>query len=592
MSRDVLRQLGDPNVIAVACPLSGWPRNLLSPRNVPAGWLAVVQEPDGQRRRIVAGEAPRAASDHAVCLLLRDVPIRLSTRATGAVASDAHSISFACEFAFTWRNQLDDLAAARHAIPHDGVLTHAALESAIHAAGLEAALRHFVRSLTAAELVAGDHRPALLNAVRDHLRRFLFSVGLDLDAVTRADFSSPTLDRDTAARRQAQLRLEQLNAHARIDDAQRAAARRRLDDLAQLLARLRQAGGDGAAGWHTLLPSLNPAERGRLLENLWRLAPSRRKAHRIVLVSGVDLITLDPGRPERVLQRWSLPPDLGSLRSVTWLHDLGRLAVGAAIGVWLVDPADGAVAARLAVPAAGEPRTGFNAAASTSLGLAATHSELGCWRWTPGAAEPEPLLRPAGGVPRTIRAAFAAADGRLLFAADDRVCVCDPPATGPAPAPGDAAAGAPCSLRRLPTCGAPIHDVAVLDATIFVSTARGDVLRGGFDPDTTWEVLHRASGPVESIVPRRWDDLTELVVPSGRLGVLGVWGDEGVVSRLVESAVEIRRVAASDDLIVALTDMRDALLVLGEAAPGRTPIRVPLARTLARSIQDVCIVTA
>ena len=74
------------------------------------------------------------------------------------------------------------------------------------------------------------------------------------------------------------------------------------------------------------------------------------------------------------------------------------------------------------VPNAGHPRTGFNAAAVTSDHLFASHSQLGAW--TRPLAKPEEasaLLRPIGGVPKTIRAAMTDSQGRLLLAADNRV---------------------------------------------------------------------------------------------------------------------------------------------------------------------------
>ena len=107
-----------------------------------------------------------------------------------------------------------------------------------------------------------------------------------------------------------------------------------------------------------------------------------------------------------------------------------------------------------------------------------------------------------------------------------------------------------------------------------------------------WLVVHRVLGPVESVVARRWDDLVELVIPAGRQGVQGVYAEEGVVSRLMDSAVAVRRVCACDDTLVALSEQRDRLLVLNADSPGRTALEVPVARMLGQSIQDACIVTA
>lgn len=577
MAREVLRHLADPQVIGLTCALHDWPRTLLNPRLIPDGWQALIEEPDGRRRCIRSGEAPEAEADRARLVLARDTPFVIPVESVTATSADGHSVRASGRFEFAFHGASDDLAAAGRSLFAAGPLTSAAAQVAFRESGLDAALERFVRRRRAADLVAQDQRMALRDETREFMARFLFDAGCRLESVPSAAFASATLEREVARQRDVQQRADETRAREMLEQAARAAALRRLDDLGQLLGKLRQAAG-AAEGWHALLPSLNPAERGRLLENLWRIAPGQFKARAIVLVAGSEVVVLDPAAPDRMLHRWALPDDLGGLRSVCWLEAGGRLAVGAASGVWLIDPDDGAISARLSVPDAGAPRSGFNAVASVPAGIAATHSELGCWLWETGANEPIALLRPVNGTPRTLRAATAMEGGRLLFSADDRVCI-------------HALSGG--GTTELPGCNAPVHDVAVTrEGSVYATTARGDVLRGTLDPDTTWEVLHHAPGPVESIVVRRWNDLTELLIPAGRQGVLGVWGDEGVVSRLLDTSAPVRRIAACDDTIVALTDTRDALLVLNEHTPARTPRHVPLARVLSRSIQDVCIVTA
>jgi hypothetical protein len=89
---------------------------------------------------------------------------------------------------------------------------------------------------------------------------------------------------------------------------------------------------------------------------------------------------------------------------------------------------------------------------------------------------------------------------------------------------------------------------------------------------------------------RRWDDLVELVIPAGAEGVHGVYAEEGMVSRLLEAPVPVRRVWACDDVLMALADQRDRLIVLNGSMPARTGREVPIARLLGRSVHDACLV--
>jgi len=245
--------------------------------------------------------------------------------------------------------------------------------------------------------------------------------------------------------------------------------------------------------------------------------------------------------------------------------------------VWAVNAANGDIVGKYEVPNAGEPRTGFNAAALAGDRLFATHSQLGCWCWPLArAAEARALLEPVDGAPRTIRAATTTEDGRLLFAADDCVHVYD-------------AEGQPLSM--LDTGGKVIHCLAALENAVYAGTANGMLLEGTLDEtQELWLVVHRAPAAIETVQARRWNDLVELVIPAGVQGVCGVYGEEGVVTRLLESRTPIRRAWACDDLILALNELRDRLIVMNANLPDRTGHDVPVARLLGHSIQDAAIV--
>lgn len=612
MSQDVLKRLADPTVVAVAVRGPDWPRPLLSDVPIPDAWMGLVESPDGRRRFVPAGQDPRPEREDRLTLVRnRAVSVPLVVKAVAA--SCGSEVDAECELLIRWDAREVDLAALREALLPSGSLSLSRLASAVVDGGGRVALTKFVSGRTAESLLRDDLRDELRDALSDALQRFCFECGCRVERVARLICRSESYQRRQAAAREAAQRVEQIRAREAVEAAAREAALRRLDEMSALLEKLKAASpGDSSMRWHELLPALTPAERGRLLENLWRITPNRVVARGLVVAAGDECAWLDPADPDRIVRRRVLPGELGGVRSVQYCPRRDWLLVGAAAGVWAVHASDGEVVGQFAVPGAGQPRTGFNAAAIVGDRVFATHSQLGCWSWplhgggeatqvfgrradepagatsVPGALPSLPTVgrhsvehsmsSPAtprgGGAPRSVRAVTALADGRAAFAADDRVYVSD--------------GGVPVEIGRY---GDVVHALAADGDDVYIGTESGRVLRVSLgQPEDTW-VPFRRSGPVESIVVRRWNDLVELVVPAGPLGICAVYEQEGVVSPLMESALPIRRAWACDDLVVGLSERRDRLVVLAAGHPARGGVDVPIARLLASSVQDVCIVT-
>lgn len=640
MSGTAYQRLTQPTVVAVRCRGSDWPRGLLAETPIPDTWMGLVVRADGGRRLVPAGEDPHPGREDTL-VLVRNRAISVPVELGDAPSADHHGVHAEVELLVRCPPREDELAALHRTLLGEAELTLEGLAAHVHAAGAPAALQAFIREQSAQDLVHNDQRNALLDSLSRGLAAFLFASGLVLERLGRVEFRSASLARDEQHRRATERRADELAAKARLEEAALAATRRRLDALGDVLTKLQAAAtGHTDLQWRTLLPALSPSERGRLLESLWRLTPDRTVAVALVVVAGRQCLWLDPTEPDQIVRRVDLPEDLGGLRSVTFDRVAGALLVGAATGVWCLDPADGRVVSKHAVPIKQPPRTGFNAAIIRDGRLLATHSELGAWLWdfeepserlgpnlppsqggggggssspplpprTTGggsgptlgvgsqsppavpapetltneerghktAAEPHALLRPAAGVPKTIRAATADDQGRLLFAADNRVLAFR-------------SNGEP--LWTSGPAESAIQCLAVLDEHLYAGTGMGTLLRCDLAQPGEWLIVHRQAGPIESVCPRRWDDLVELVIPAGAQGIGGVYAEEGIVARLMDCPVPIRRAWACDDALVGLTEPRDRLLVLTGAMPGRAGREVPIARLTGWPAQDACIVT-
>lgn len=577
MTRDAYKQLSEETLVALRCQREEWPRGLMSETPIPDTWMGLALRRDGGRRFVPAGEEPRLERDDTL-VLVRNRAITVPLTASQVSAACGNLVDGEVELLLRWHARDDDLAALKIRFLDQPELTLDRLADAVAQAGGGAALQAAIRARAAAELVRVDIRDDLADRLRNELSKLLFSSGAVLERLGRVAFRSESYERQAALERSTSQRLRELEARGRVEQAALAAAQHRLGGLGEILEKLQAAASaDEQLAWHDLLPTLTPGERGRLLENLWRLTPNRTTATAIVAVAGRECLWLDIHNPAHIARRVTLPDDLGGLRCVGYDANAHDLLIGAALGVWRLDAETGDQRGRYAVPDRDMPRTGFNAVALHGEHIYATHSQLGAWRWNLAEHEaPFALLEPAAGVPRTVRAVTTDAHGRVLLATDDRVRAFDQEGQ---------------TLWQSAPAGDAIHCIAPLDDDVYIGTSAGSLLRTSLIAPGEWIAVHRAFGVVESIAARRWDDLIELVIPAGRQGVTGVYATEGIVSRLLDAEMGIRRTWACDDTLLALTSQRDRLLVLGGDLPERTGVEIPLARLTGHSVQDACLIT-
>ena len=576
MSRDITNKLANENLIAIRVTADEWPRGMLSGTPVPDKWHGLIETADRRRRYAPAGDEPRLARGDRL-LLIRNRPLTIPVRVDDCEGAGGNTICARCEVLIRWSADENDLAALGGSLLDGNELTLEQLSHRVLRGGATAGLGAFVRANNAADLVRSGVSEELLSALRESMKRFCFETGAKIDRVVSAEFTSDSYLQQQARERETAEHIERIQSREMVEQAALTATNRRLEHLKGVLDKLESAAGDDDNRWHDLLPALSPTERGRLLENLWRLTPDRRVAEAIVAVAGREVLWYDPGSPDTLTRRITLGDELGGLRSVGFANERNALLIGAAQGVWLVDATSGEVRGRYDTPDIEPQRTGYNEAIIHAGVLYATHSGLGCRRWNVDDPQDHAaILNPENGRPRTVRAITAADDGRIFFAADARVYFYDPQTD---------------ELVDHTSPGETIFALRLLGETLFVATGGGKLLETRVDEPGRWKTLHRVRNPIESITVRRWNDLTELVVPSNDEGVVGVYGDEGVVVKLLEARVAIRRAWACDDVIVGLSERRDQLLVMNANLPERTALEVPVAREIGHSIQDACLVT-
>ena len=579
MTRDPRTLLATPEIVAFRCAGHEWPRNVLGASPIPDTWMGLLTKASGWRRLVPSGEDPQPARDDTL-VLLRYRAITVPLELHDFPAADGHAVEAAVELLVRATPRDTEVAALSTALLGAGELCLEELADAVEQAGASAALRAFVQRHAAVDLVRQDQRNALLEHLRTALQKFLFTTGLYLERLGTIHFVSDTLARQEQQQRSAAAQLHALESRSVVEQAALAVTRRRLDGLSEILSKLKAAasGGEGTR-WRELFPALTLGERGRLLENLWRLTPDRAVAAAIVVVAGHDCVWLDPLEPDRVLRKVTLPDDLGALRSVSppaVSAASADLLIGAATGIWRLDAETAEVRTRYPAPGTDAVRTGFNAAAVCGERIVGSHSQLGAWSWRlDDPTDALPLLRPAAGVPKTIRAAVAADGGRVILAADD--CVQAYRATGDL-------------LWQSAAVGSAIHGLALLGDALFAVTDDGRVLHSDLRVPGEWTLVYRGLDSIETVRARRWDDLVELVIPAGGQGICGVCPEEGLVTRLLDAPVAVRRAWACDDLLVGLSENRDRLFVLHGSRPGRAGTEVRLTRLLGRAVQDVCIV--
>lgn len=564
----------DDSIVSFRLRGEEWPRSALVPRLIPDTWFALLSKPDGRRWIVPSGEDPRPERGDALTLM-RNRAIVVPVNITGAVSTDALEVCAVAQVLVRWPMREDALDAFRRGPFSESPLTLSRLSELFADHGGRRGLQGYLSVQHAEALLNADHSEALAAYLRGELRAVLFENGLEIERVASLRCDCPSLQEQQRRQRETSERIERIKSREMVEQAALEAARRRVGELSGLFEKLRTAAGGEGGRWHDLLPALAPNERVRLLENLWRVTPNRETARFVVVVAGYDCAWLNPRELRPIEHRVRLPADLGKARSVRFSGD--SLWVGAADGVWRLSSADGTIRGCFRVSGASAAQTGFNATAVWNSRLYASHSQYGVWSWLLDTGDGRAEFSPSDGTPRRVRCCTADEHG-VFFAADDRVLLLHP---------GD-------PPRTIATVGrGEIRALVIADGFVYMGTDEGMLLRDRMDGSQgVCECLHRSPTPIETIAVRRWSDMTELVIPAGVDGVLNVFTEEGISGRLLEAPRQsIRRAWVADDLVVAMRDLRDRLILLHADEPARAGRTISMIDLLGHEIEDACIVT-
>lgn len=448
-------------------------------------------------------------------------------------------------------------------------------------------MAEFAEKRTAADLVDGKDRDAVVALLTERLSASLFAAGLVFHQPPLVSFDCGALRQ---VRRECEVvarRRDEQAAHQQLQDALAEARRKHLSQLEELLGQLQSLS--------TQTPSIQLADvirtfsepqRGQIYDGLWTLLPAEERTQWIVAVAGNELLCFDPNLPDAPARRRQIDGPAGALRSVRFYRsEKGRamLLVGAAHGVYEVSVHDLKVrAAHTFEPPAGqELRGGVNASAVWNARVFATHSQIGLIAWDRAIGDQAAFLLPdLTRRHRAVRGVHVVGT-RLIFSVDDIVVVCP------------VAQVVPSQVRRFTGSIARITAVHAVDDDIFAGNEIGDLWHWHYDRPAEGRCIRRGDGsPVEGFQQISAGGVSHLVFAErGTPALQSMVVGDTFVCRYETGGEGVRRCAVAGDVFVAIDDLRDRLICWRPGGAKAPYAVIAVAAQCGHTIQDVCLVT-
>ncbi|MBX3396417.1 MAG: hypothetical protein KF841_13725 [Phycisphaerae bacterium] len=576
---DLNRLLTDPDLVARIASAEELFGFFTREIQVPASCIALGYGKSRQPALMTGGQTVDA--DHAAeILFVRSVPFQLEYAIGNLPSSDGFSFGAIVKLSVQVMPERIDLEAFRQAVVGSRRIVNVDRLHQHCAAAVHAATEKFVRARAASDLVSSATWKEFDDELAELFKPLGFDSGLALGRDPRITLHSAAYEETRQESRAAALRAERdREEHARREAA--AGAREaRFEEIKAMVAKLESvAGASGAFHVADVIRYFDVAQRGQLYQGLMASHVSANPARYILLVAGGDLVWFEPSNIQVPARKQSLPDDVGALRSVRIAETAGQrsIVVGARNGVHVLNEIGEHVRTFRFVPSE-SLRGGVNAATLTPKDVFATHSEVGLLHWAIDHPDAMKLcLTDFTEGSRAVRDVQTDDAGRIWLAVDNLSIGWRP---------GDES---PAFVFAAPS---EITSLIIADHHAIAGLRDGAVVRwliGDSRPDM--QTLRSAMGkPVQSLEWHAGGGIPRLLIGDGRPHLdLLVLGDS--ITAQFRSMHELRWGFASDDLIVAVNDRRDHLIVWSPANPEMPRGAVAVRRLIGRSIQDVAILS-
>ncbi|GMU37959.1 MAG: hypothetical protein KJ057_11615 [Phycisphaerae bacterium] len=576
--------LSSPDVVALRISAREALDALRRVSRMPAGGIGLAFHEGGERELIPEG-ADTTVRGVVEVFAARTSPTAVAVRIDRLVSADAYPVEVRLQVRVRVGSDPGDLTSLRERLSDAGGVVRREAIAAEFAGSMKTALADVAASMPMSELATDAGRRRMTETAQRELERAAFLCGLIVDVSPEPEVYSEAYDRACRAAEHAEQRRRQHEADAALRDARRAEHAREIEQYASLLSKLdRMTTEHPEARRADLIRRFAEPERARLYEGMLARQRTARRTEFVVAAAGDEVLLFSPsdgGAPSRriVLRGEAGPPR--SVRFVAADKGLRMLLVGAATGVYLVDLERGEILqARTVSATPPSVKGGFNSAALAGGCILASHSELGLHRWSQDDLEAfsTPVIPDRTAGASSVRA-VQVCGGELYCAAGGTVLAWGVAETSPG------------TVRELRGARSVITALCATEALgVFAGTADGSLLHWeGPNEDRPVELHLGRSRPVESVSVVESEGLTRVIFtdtsPAVHARVLG----DTVSWRYEASGQTLRRAAAAEDVIAAVTELRDRLMWFDALDPNRPVAVVHVARDFGHTIQDVCL---
>lgn len=430
-------------------------------------------------------------------------------------------------------------------------------------------------------LIDAENAETIGGELFESLKPAAFGAGVHIDAQIHIQIDAPMYRQSLRTRAELKRRREQISAKDRVEQARAQAERSNSERVATLLEQLRErAEASPSDSLATLVQQFDETERCHLYEALFATCDNALATDRIIVGSGDELLSFEPGSSDTPKDRITVAGDIGPIRSVqTYLDANGaqRLCIGASVGVYELAADLGGEMISYRADEVGEVRGGVNSVAIAGDQLYATHSELGLLVWDRRADEPaRRLCREVTDPAKAVRCARFHPTG-VYFSADHVVYRM---------LAGDEGA----NLEPFVGSRSIITAVCVTDRNVYAGNAEGEVVAWSLDRPGDPTVIHTGRRrSCESVFMVDFDGIERLFYTDTSSAVFARIIDDSFISRFEAGGQTLRRVEVAADLIVATNEARDRLFVWKTSTPDTPSAVLPIARLTTHSVQDVCL---